>query len=151
MTEQIEATLEAHYNTPPESVTLYGNEFKRKTPVGFYGPPVSMEVPDRLDPTKTEFVFQAYQWWDITLEYSYSTADLAPIWFASMNGSQSAHQGDIASTPKEALDKLFQKVTAAYHGNAAAWERAEENRLHLGCDVANLQAFLQQGQQHPKP
>ena len=47
------------------------------------------------------------------------------------------------------VDKLFGKVTAAYNENEAEWKRAEENRLHLGCDVANLQTFLQHGQQHP--
>lgn len=143
MTEQaqIEAVLEAHYTTPPESVTLYGIEFKR---VGKL-----VEVPNREDETKTEFVFQQYQWWDFKLDFSYSKTDVAPIWFASMNGSRSAHQGDIASTPKEAIDKLFQKVTAAYNENEAAWRIVEENRLHLGCDVANLQTFLQHGHQHP--
>lgn len=135
---QVEAALEAHYTTPPESVTLYGIEFKR---VGKL-----FEVSDREDETKTEFVFQQYQWWDLKLDFSYSKTEVGPIWFASMNGSQSAHQGDIANTPKEALDHLFRKVTAAYHENEAAWKRAEENRLHLGCDVANLQTFLQHGQ-----
>lgn len=145
MTEQTqtEAVLEAHYTTPPESVMLYGIEFKRAGKL--------VEVPDREDETKLEFVFQQYQWRDLELYFSYSKTDVAPIWFASMNGSQSAHQGDIASTPKEAIDKLFQKVTAAYNKCEAAGRIVEENRLHLGCDLANLQTFLQHGHQHPTP